>query len=493
MTDESILKQHDNLLRDDADVAAIVIREQLRPVQGPRGVFFPPTFAAIGQGKKSDYHIDRLGPLGGEGNRDPGDPERAQREGVLANRCTVDSVPAQANRLEARLLRYSGKWIPRVTIVGSRVDQGPLDLLEVGHRVADAAVRYTANGGFKQFEKALRAYVKGDAAPLARVAPTSLVFGHWDSRDSSTSKATKSKARRLIRSEVVAYNVARVTKRSQYWSSIDPEVSEELGEILAEAKEAASRDTETKNPASQLGMTDVPAPESPGGVIAFGRIERTSIVALSGLRALAAFGKPGANDAPGDPKGATAEPKEPTADPEITLALRRYLFALAVASVADCGVWDLREGCILVRNGTPPEGNLADNQASLTAILVKHTGEEKPFTMPKNRAAQEYLEAAAKAFFSDGIPAPVSLTFDPAGARAAVDVQRGGSTGEPTKKGDIIKALLAFPEWADKETDLKKKKKDDLLQLWRSKQAAAKGNEPVASEGGGTPTTEGHA
>ena len=36
-------------------------------------------------------------------------------------------------------------------------------------------------------------------------------------------------------------------------------------------------------------MTDVPAPESPGGAIAFGPIERPAIIALSGVRALATF------------------------------------------------------------------------------------------------------------------------------------------------------------------------------------------------------------
>src|SRR6266516_4829167 len=80
-------------------------------------------------------------------------------------------------------------------------------------------------------------------------------------------------------------------QRSQYWSSIDPEVNEDLGQILKEAKEAASENPETKNPASQLGMTDVPAPESAGGVIAFGKIERISIIALSGVRSLTGAAK----------------------------------------------------------------------------------------------------------------------------------------------------------------------------------------------------------
>lgn len=482
MSDDKTLTQYDHLLKDDADVAAIVLRERLRPVQGPRGVFFPPTFAAIGQGKKSDYHIDRFGPRSD-------DPEGAQTDGVIANRCTVDSVPSQANRLEARLLRYSGTSIPKVTITGSRVGQGSIDLLEVGHRVGDAVVRYskvkvTKDGkeeerdGFEQFEAALQAYVKGDAAPLARLAPTSLVFGHWDSRDSATKKSTKSKARRLIRSEIVAHNVQRVTKRSQYWSSIDPEVSEDLGQVLSEAKEAAQQNPESKNPASQLGMTDVPAPESPGGVIAFGPIERIAIIALSGVRALASFKNP-------DQSGAT------TVDDDKTLALRRYLFALALASAADPGVWDLREGCILVRESKTDENKkVVADPSAFTAVLVKHSGQEESFAVPTKTEPSEFLNKAAAAFFgekeADGkkeslFPAPLVLAFDPSGACAAVSTKGGGNAGEPKKKDDFVTALVALDAWKDKGAELKKKKLPELKKLWAKEQEQIPANAPASS------------
>ena len=91
MSDDKILTQYDELLRDNADVAAIVIRERLRPVQGARGVFFPPTFAATGRGK-SDYQIDWFSPR----DEDRKAPEVAENEGVIANRCTVDSLHSSA-------------------------------------------------------------------------------------------------------------------------------------------------------------------------------------------------------------------------------------------------------------------------------------------------------------------------------------------------------------------------------------------------------------
>jgi len=455
MSDDKILTQYDEFLKDDgkeADVAAIVIRERLRPVQGARGVFFPPTFAASGRGK-SDYQIDWFAPR----EEDRKTPEAAAKEGVIANRCTVDSVPSQANRLEARLLKYSGTSIPKVTISGSRVGQGSIDLLEVGHRVGDAVVRYSKKGdqdGFVLFEAALQAYVKGDAAPLAKLAPTSLVFGHWDSRDSATKKSTKSKARRLIRSEIVAFNVQKVTKRSQYWSSIDPEVSQELEQILKEAKEAAQDNPESKNPASQLGMTDVPAPESPGGVIAFGPIERTAIIALSGVRALATF-------TPATDSGVTE------IDADKTLALRRYLFALALASAADPGVWDLREGCILVRESNKDGEKTVADPTAFTAVTVKHSGTEDTFAAPANGAAKSYLDTAAKAFFGEGaFPAPITLAFDPSGAKAAISTKGGNNAGEPKKKPEFVKALLALRGYEGKEAELSKKKLGELQKLW---------------------------
>lgn len=474
MSNDTILTQFDDLLKDDADVAAIVISERLRPVQGARGVFFPPTFAATRRGK-SDYQIDRFGPRAD-------DPEGAQTEDVIASRCTVDSVPSQANRLEARLLKYSGSLIPKVTITGSRVGQGSIDLLEVGHRVGDAVVRYSRNGdkdGFEPFEAALQAYVKGDAAPLARLAPTSLVFGHWDSRDSATKKSTKSKARRLIRSEIVAYNVQKVTKRSQYWSSIDPEVSQELEQILKEAKEAAQEDPNTKNPASQLGMTDVPAPESPGGVIAFGAIERTAIIALSGVRALATFKA-------SDQSGVTE------IDIEKTLALRRYLFALALAAAADPGVWDLREGCILVRASKVENGKIGADPSAFTAVKVKHSGEEETFSVPERAASSEFLAEAAAAFFGEkkvddkatvDIPPPLTLAFDPSGARAAVSTKGGGNSGEPKKKEDFVRVLCALNPWKDREAELHKKRLPELKKLWAETQNRPEDRAPTVSEG----------
>jgi hypothetical protein len=268
--------------------------------------------------------------------------------------------------------------------------------------------------------------------------------------------------------------VQKVTKRSQYWSSIDPEVSQELEQILKEAKEAAQEDPNTKNPASQLGMTDVPAPESPGGVIAFGPIERTTIIALSGVRALATF-------------KASNQSGVTEIDTEKTLALRRYLFALALASAADQGVWDLREGCILVRESKTENGKVVTDPTAFVAVKVKHSGEEDSFAPPANDAAKSYLEAAAKEFFRESaFPASLTLTFDPGGARAAVSTKGGGNSGEPKKKEDFVKVLGALPAWKGREAELQKKKLPELKQLWAETQKQPEAGAPTVGEGAPT-------
>src|SRR5438067_1459144 len=80
----------------DGGPAALVIREHLTPVEGADGVLFPSTFAA-GDNFPGGYNID--GPADGP------------------NVCLIDSVGAQANRLEPLFGKgeYAG-LVPQVTV-----------------------------------------------------------------------------------------------------------------------------------------------------------------------------------------------------------------------------------------------------------------------------------------------------------------------------------------------------------------------------------------
>jgi CRISPR-associated protein Csb1 len=92
--------------------------------------------------------------------------------------------------------------VPQITVVAK--DQ-KTNLLDIGHRIADAAVRFSeleseARDAIIKLEK------KGNALDLARLAPTSLVFGFWDSRE------TQFKFGRVLASVIRATNVSIVSR-----------------------------------------------------------------------------------------------------------------------------------------------------------------------------------------------------------------------------------------------------------------------------------------
>src|SRR5690242_8461769 len=124
------------------------------PVEGADGVIFPATFAASEDKTfKGGYNIDDLG----NGK----------------NVCLIDSVGSQANRIEPIFARDDYKeLVPQIVVTaGSR----KVNLLEAGHRAGDAIVRCSALQ--QTLQDAFRATMKGDVQAMAKIAPTSLVFG----------------------------------------------------------------------------------------------------------------------------------------------------------------------------------------------------------------------------------------------------------------------------------------------------------------------------
>src|SRR5579871_114492 len=155
---------------EDNGPAALVVREHLIPVEGADGIFFPATYAAQ-QGADRDktkfqggYNIDVF-PDG-------------------SNVVLVDSVGSQANRIEPLFTKegYSD-LVPQVIVtIASKGIR--LNLLHANHRAADAIIR--CSGFEAELKEAFTEAGRGNAAKLAYIAPTSLVFGVWDSRDTST-------------------------------------------------------------------------------------------------------------------------------------------------------------------------------------------------------------------------------------------------------------------------------------------------------------------
>ena len=337
--------------------AALVIRESLMPVEGADGVVFPPTYA--GDPKKGfdgGYNID-IDPSG-------------------KNVVLIDSVGSQANRIEPLFLeeKYS-HLAPQVAV---QAGQKVVSIFEAGHRAGDALLRCSSLQGVLQ--EAFKKVLRGDATELAKIAPTSLVFGVWDSRD------TQAKLPRVIASTIRAFNVRELKRSAQY----NPAVEYENEKLLEEATDKA-----TKDEYSVKGFTHVPATRTHGGVIADGGVRRDATLALAAVRLLHA-GK----------------------DADATLKLRRYILGLALVAFTANRLGYLRQGCLLVPNPDLPR--------EFTEVGMDGSRKECGIT---HDIAIEYATAAAEAF---GVGANQTVPFET--DRAKKDIKGEGDT-KATKKG----------------------------------------------------------
>lgn len=318
-------------------LAAIVLREYLIPVEGRDGVFFPPTFAAAENSKEfpGGYNIDELG--NGE------------------NVCLIDSVGSQANRIEPIFAEGEhAALVPQIVVeAGSK----KVSLLEAGHRAGDAIVRCSELKD--NLQKAFQALKQGNAVLLAKLAPTSLVFGVWDSRD------TQAKAPRLLASTIRAFNVAKLRRSAQY----NP-ATEYVDEGLLEKTD----DKDALKAYSEKGFHHVPASATHGGVIARGDIRREVTLQVAALRLLRA----------------------PT--PDETRKLRAYLLGLALVAFTKPAIGFLRQGCNLVLDtGKQPDSYVVFANGRREALRLTH------------EAALAFAKKAAAAF---GVGENKTVRFD---------------------------------------------------------------------------------
>ncbi len=361
----SDLAKFDHYLKDDGP-AALVIREHLMPVEGNDGVLFPATFAA-GDGFRGGYNIDS-------------DPNGN-------NVCLIDSVGSQANRIEPLFAEEKYRsLVPQIVV---QAGEKEVNLLEAGHRAGDAIVRCSELQ--LTLKDAFKADLKGDAEPLAKIAPTSLVFGVWDSRD------TQAKRPRLVASTIRAYNVMELTRHAQFVPAVDY-VGEGILEEPTDLKDAEGK-VKGKHPFAQRGFTHIPVTKfenTHGGVIAHGGVRRDATLGLAALRLLFA-GK----------------------DEKKTLALRRYILGLALTAFTYNPSRYLRQGCLLVLDPEQPS----------EFVEVHSTGERKPVRLT-HEEAHTYAIAAAKAF---GVGESKTVRFDK--ERAKKDVTGESETKPKAKKG----------------------------------------------------------
>lgn len=313
---------------------ALHIRQKLISVEGDGAVIFPPTYA-FGDGKKVPYQIDELS------------------DGTKV--AQIDSVGAQANRMEPIFKKApAGKpvnplasLVPQIGIAFG--DTRTVSILDAGHRLGDAIVRAS-----ELREAAQKAFAdwrsSGDATAIAKLAPTSLVFGAWDSRGEGA------KIPRIVQSVVRAWDVDWLTRSAQYNPAADYDA---LDVFTAEERE--KQEGNPKSLLAQKGFVHVPAVGTHGGVLVRGGVFRDVTINLVALRQI---------------DGATNGSE-----------LRRYILGLSLVAAAEPSDGFLRQGCLLT----------LDPAHSPTWVQVERSGKRTDVNLSPE-AAFSYAEASAKAF-----------------------------------------------------------------------------------------------
>lgn len=314
MTEQMLTYETINSWIYDKGPVALTLKQKLLPIDGEGGIIFPPTYANIG------YSIDVLS------------------DGTKV--AQIDSVPSQANRIEPLFKEDKYKnLVPQTEFDLGKDSDGQdrvISLLDLAHRGGDAVVR--SSDLAVKMDAAFKALLrKHDAEPLAAIAPTSLLFGVWDSR------GTQVKRPRLVRSFIRAENIDMLHGAAQY-NSIWKMLSEEHKTMLEKDKNSKKL--------ADFGFKDVPAvfrktdkiPEFKdgrpndearvlGGIIAHGPITRQVTVNLIALRSL---------------RGADN-------DNDATQRIQRYLLGLALIAATEDMELYLREGCLLKHDGNADE------------------------------------------------------------------------------------------------------------------------------------------
>jgi len=348
----TISNKVDSWITGDDGPAALVIREYLMSANGHDGAVFPPTFAAC-DGFPGGYNIDP--------------PPTRDEPWKTPNVCLIDSVGSQANRIEP--IFAEGKYAELIPQVVVKAGDKEINILEAGHRAGDALVRCSELQD--QLHKAFQSVLLDDHEPLAKIAPTSLVFGVWDSRD------TQAKIPRLVSSVIRAFDVRRMTRGAVYV----PPVDYAKLEVFSEAEKAKAEGS-SKSPLAQRGFVHNPASGSHGGVIADGGIRRDATLSIAALHLLKA------------------------GDDERTLALRRYILGLSLVALTMNTPTYLRQGCNLVIDPDKPR----------EFHEVYRDGRREPATTTHDSAI-EFATVAAKAF---GVGENRSVNFEKQRAKADV-------------------------------------------------------------------------
>lgn len=328
-----------DLLLEDGPVA-LIIKQSLEPVDSEDPVIFPPTYpipitswnGRVHTIRDGDYRVTVELPSGSKNDKDK--KKENQKPGYQidhfpdgTNICEIDSPQSQSNRIEPKFKEIEeGKLVPQVEI---QVGKAKVNLLDVGHRAGDAVVRMSSLAD--EIHDAFTAVKSHDFFKLATIAPTSLVFGVWDSR------STYVKQQRLFKSYIRATNIREISRSAQFAPAV---AYVDSGAINQDVE----KKTGDESNLSQEGMVHALSTQSVGGVMLTdtSKLIRTVNVNIGAIRALRGIVPP--EQAIKSNNGESTQFDESI---DCTTELQYYILGLALVAALHEPDLNLREGCHL--------------------------------------------------------------------------------------------------------------------------------------------------
>jgi CRISPR-associated protein Csb1 len=298
------------------NAAAFRSRTRLQPAGGEGDKVFPPTYAGAVYAK-----------------------ENRQINGAKVPCVLLDSVQAQANRLEEALQRALDSdmlSIPVLNVdftgIGLLDEVGRVSSLEAPHRIADAILRDSLHDGqpFRKsaLGKSLDQASLQNATPLYKLCPTALIFGLWDS--TGPKGGLGAKFQRALVSEIIGVNAEIGVKTS---SRIDPLGMRAAAKVIKNpdgSYELAGDKAKDGVSPAEVNHGNIPPDVSAVGGATLDYAEQTVVLSLPALRKL-------------------RFPVDGKTTPERDAAARTVLAALALtaATLAAESGFDLRSRCLL--------------------------------------------------------------------------------------------------------------------------------------------------
>jgi CRISPR-associated protein Csb1 len=292
-------------------------RTRLQPAGGEGDKVFPPTYAGAVYAK-----------------------EERQINGTKMPCVLLDSVQAQANRLEEALQRAldtgSLKGIPVLNVdfsgIGLLNEVGRVSSLEAPHRIADAILRDSLYNGqlFRKSElgKSLDQASLQNATPLYRLCPTALIFGIWDS--TGPKGGLGARFQRALVSEIIGVNTQIGVKTSSRIDPLGMRAAAKVAKKTDGSYELASDKAKDAVSPSEVNHGNIPPEINATGGVTLDYAEQTVVLSLPALRKL-------------------RFPVDGKTTPERDAAARTVLAALALtaAALAAESGFDLRSRCLL--------------------------------------------------------------------------------------------------------------------------------------------------